>query len=185
MEEIVLGGSCRGVPLHTAVFDEPGTQNPLSANGGARSREERWARAAARRDARFEAVYSAIDRLILYAKHERNLLMTRLLGVPPRPPRKTPVAQCQGLPPCSEVPNDGDDDGEVSADGDEDLVDVDKQTGCARKPPDEDKEGSDHDDHPQCFFAPKRHRRQPNAGEPRGSDLADQFDDDFCVDKKS
>ena len=82
-----------------------------SAYGGT-SREDRWARAAARRDARFEAVFSAIDRLILWAKRERNEFMIRLLGVPPRPPRKIPVAQAEGLPHCSEVGDNGEDDDE-------------------------------------------------------------------------
>ena len=38
--------------------------------------------------------------------------MIRLLGVPPQPPRKIPVAQAEGLPHCSEVGDKGDDDDE-------------------------------------------------------------------------
>ena len=66
-QEIVLGGSCQGVPLQGATFNEPGS-GEASAHRGINQRELRWARCAARRDARFEAVYDAIDRLILWAK---------------------------------------------------------------------------------------------------------------------
>ena len=75
-QETVLGGSFQGVPLQGATFDEPGS-GEAPAHRGINQRELRWARCAARRDARFEAVYDAIDRLILWAKLERHEFMAR------------------------------------------------------------------------------------------------------------
>ena len=118
LTEIALGGSFCGVDLHSPVFDEPlerGDVRPAEP----KSREELQARSSAKRNSRFERVLDAISQLMAWAKHERHVFMTRVLGVPPRAPRKAAVVQCSDLPHIPEasqwqLEKDAEEDGDAT-----------------------------------------------------------------------
>ena len=142
LTEIVLGGSFCGVPLQGTASREPPPRGcPPPAVGG--SIEDVRARTRARRDERFRCVLDAIDRLLTWTKLERHEFMVKLLGVPPRPPRKAPITQCPDLPHVPDMLDDEDDE--------------DEDDGRAADKDDEDG-GQAHDDvdggRVQCSFRP-------------------------------
>jgi hypothetical protein len=96
LPELLLGGTFRGVRLQSTEFDEPApcrpaaTSRPLPATGVKR------AAILEHRDSRFAATLVALNRLLLWARMERRLLMEKLLGWSPG--GKLVFREVDGLP---------------------------------------------------------------------------------------
>ena len=75
LPELLLGGTFRGVPMHSTAFDEPSS---ALASGNTKQ-----AAILERRARRFKATKEALERLLHFARVERKLMMKRLLGWSP------------------------------------------------------------------------------------------------------
>ena len=100
LPELLLGGTFRGVPLHTQEFTEPAeTNEPLSVFArrlGMTIPAARRARILEHRHHRFRSTLNALSRLLQWACSERRLLMQRLLGWAPG--TQVIFAEAPGLP---------------------------------------------------------------------------------------
>ena len=162
LTEIALGGSFCGVDLHSCVFNEPLAKGatPLAEP---RMPQELQAHNAAKRNERFERVLDAISRLVEWAKHERHVFMTRVLGVPPRAPRKAAVVQCSDLPHIPEVAVDACQ--EIA----EEIAAAENTKGSCENDVEEDSNAAPQDF--QCSFAPTS-SRAPDKPAHGGSDAS-------------
>ena len=128
LTEVLLGGTFRGVPLQGHVFDEPAKEGLANGRNEAGGRDALRVAIAARRGERFHFVLLSLDRLIEWCKAERREFMTRLLKVPPRPPRKALFAQSPDLPhvpetiSCESMGAINFEQGEASEQEDNDLI---------------------------------------------------------------
>ena len=74
-----------------------------------------WNLVAADRNARFDGVLFAIDRLMLWARDERRRFIDRVLGAAPKR-RAAPVIQCLGFPGVRDI-DEEDSDADMPAVG--------------------------------------------------------------------
>jgi len=92
LPEILLGGTFKGVPLHSLQFDEPKTRAELAVGSGMSPK----AAILERRAKRFQATREALECLLQFTRMERKLLMKRLLGWAPG--EEIIFANCAGMP---------------------------------------------------------------------------------------
>ena len=90
LPEILLGGTFKGVPLHSLQFDEP--KKELAVGSGMSKK----AAILERRAKRFQATREALERLLQFTRMERKLMMKRLLGWAPGDDML--FANCAGMP---------------------------------------------------------------------------------------
>ena len=101
---------------------------------------EKWNLVAADRNARFDGVLFAIDRLMLWARDERRRFIDRVLGAAPKR-RAAPVIQCLGFPVVRDID-------EEDSDADMPAVGTGVRSTAASS--------ADMVAAPRCSFAPKK-----------------------------